>query len=97
MTENIEDFRFNTAIARSMELSNALSDYMKEEKVNKKVLKRYSRNINYITCTLAPHFAEEEWEKLGKTGFVYNENWPKVSEKELAGGTKDIPVQLNGN
>ena len=32
----------------------------------------------------------------GKTGFAYNLEWPKVNEKELQGGVKNIPVQING-
>ena len=96
MTENIEDFRFNTAIARSMELSNAINDYMKEKDINVEILEKTVETLIIVLAPLAPHFAEEEWQKLGKEEFVYNQKWPQVSEKELSGGKKDIPVQLNG-
>ena len=96
MTENIEDFRFNTAIARSMELSNAINDYMKEKDINVEILAKTVETLITVIAPLAPHFAEEEWQKLGKEEFVYNQKWPQVSEKELSGGKKDIPVQLNG-
>ena len=96
MTENIEDFRFNTAIARNMELSNAINDYMKEKEINKEILEKTVETLIILLAPLAPHFAEEEWQKLGKEEFVYNQKWPQVSEKELSGGKKDIPVQLNG-
>ena len=49
-----------------------------------------------LLAPLAPHFAEEQWENLGKHGFVYNEKWPEINEKEMSGGTKQIPVQVNG-
>ena len=96
MTEDIDDFRFNTAIARSMELFNKTSDYVRENEINIDVLLNTVETLIKLLAPLAPHFAEEEWEKLGKTGFVYNEKWPAVNESEMNGGTKDIPVQVNG-
>ena len=38
MTRDIDDYRFNTAIARSMELSNKITEYIREEEINIKVL-----------------------------------------------------------
>ena len=96
MTDDIDDFRFNTAIARSMELLNAVSDYLREEEVNTDVVLNTVETLIKLLAPLAPHFAEEEWEKLGKTDFVYNEKWPIVNESEMNGGTKEIPVQVNG-
>ena len=96
MTNNLNDFRFNTAIARSMELYNALSNYIREEKINKKVAIDTYEVFIKLLAPLAPHFAEEQWEKYGKIDFVYNENWPEVVESELVAETIDIPVQLNG-
>ena len=96
MGEDIDDFRFNTAIARSMELFNAISDYVREEKINIEVLKNTVDIFVTLLSPLAPHFAEEQWEKLGKEGFVCNEKWPEIIESEMNGGTKDIPVQVNG-
>ena len=96
MGEDINDFRFNTAIARSMELSNKLNDYIKEKNINKNVLKDTVEVLIKLLAPLAPHFAEEQWEKLGKTDFVYEQQWPKIIESEMNGGTKEIPVQVNG-
>ena len=96
MTNNLNDFRFNTAIARSMELYNALSNYIREEKINKKVAIDTYEVFIKLLAPLAPHFAEEQWEKYGKIDFVYNENWPEVVESELVAETIDIPVQLSG-
>ncbi len=96
MGEDIDDFRFNTAIARSMELFNKISEYIREKEINTKVLINTVETYITLLAPLAPHFAEEEWEKLGKTDFVYNQNWPEVNEEEMKGGTKEIPVQVNG-
>lgn len=97
MGEDIDKFQFNTAVARSMELLNALMKY--EQLKFPKNMKIFSETIEtYITllAPLAPHFAEEEWEKLGKTTSIHKQEWPKYNEKELQSNTVEIPIQING-
>lgn len=96
MSKDIDDFSFNTAIARSMELSNKIADYMKKDNINYKTLENVISIFVILLAPLAPHFAEELWEKLGKSDFAYNQKWPEVNEEELKGGTKEIPIQVNG-
>ena len=96
MTKDIEEFQFNTAIAKSMELLNAINAYLNEQKINEDIVIDITETFIKLLAPLAPHFAEEQWHELGKTTFVYNEEWPKVNEQELKGGTIQIPVQVNG-
>ncbi len=97
MGEDIEDFRFNTAIARSMELLNKINEYSRENsEINAKVLDETVETYVKLLAPLAPHFAEEIWEKLGHVSSVHKEEWPKVNEDEMKMGTKEIPVQVNG-
>ncbi len=96
MTRDIEAFQFNTAIAKSMELLNAINAYLNEQKINVDIVIDITEIFIKLLAPLAPHFAEEQWHELGKTTFVYNEEWPKVNEQELKGGTIQIPVQING-
>ncbi len=97
MGEDINNFQFNTAIARSMELLNKINEYMREnETVNAKVLIETIETYIKLLAPLAPHFAEELWEKIGKKESVHKEQWPEINEKEMNGGTKEIPVQVNG-
>ncbi len=96
MENDINDYRFNTAIARSMELSNKISDYIRDENVNIDVLQNVIEIFITLLSPLAPHFSQELWEKIGKEGFVYNEKWPEIIESEMNGGTKKIPIQVNG-
>lgn len=96
MGEDIERFKFNTAIARSMELLNEINDYLKLDKVNEKLLKEITKDYLRLLSPLAPHFTEEEWQKLGNTESIHNETWPEINQAELNGGTKNIPVQVNG-
>ena len=97
MAKNIEDFQFNTAIARTMELLNGINSYISEPKVNKDVLMNCVETLMKVLAPLAPHFIEEEWrEILGKKTSVHSEAWPEINEEELKGGSIIIPVQVNG-
>ena len=97
MTEDIEDFRFNTAIARNMELLNSINTYIRDnDNINKNLLIEVIEDFIKLLSPLAPHLSEEMWEQLGKTQSVYKEEWPKVNETQLMGGMKQIPVQVNG-
>ena len=97
MAKNIEDFQFNTAIARSMELLNGINGYINESKINKDVLVNCVETLMKVLAPLAPHFIEEEWRNvLGKETSVHSEDWPEINEEELQGGNIIIPVQVNG-
>ena len=96
ITDDIDDFKFNTAIARSMELFNKISEYLRKDEINVQVVYDTTEILIKLLAPLAPHFAEEQWEKLGKGNFVYQEKWPVIVESEMNGGTKEIPIQVNG-
>ena len=49
-----------------------------------------------LLAPLAPHFAEELWESVGKTTSVHKEDWPKYNEQEMQLKQIEIPVQING-
>ena len=96
MGEDIDQFGFNTAIARSMELLNELNAYEQQEQINKKVLMETIETLIILLSPLAPHFTEEMWEKLGHTTSVHKELWPKFNENEMVLNQIKIPVQING-
>ncbi len=97
MGTDIENFQFNTAIARSMELLNEINDYIRENKeVNVEVLENTVTTFVKLLAPLAPHFTEELWHKLGNVDSIHKEAWPEINIQEMNGGTKDIPVQVNG-
>lgn len=97
MSEDINNFKFNTAIARSMELLNEINKYMRDNSdINESIVKDTVEDYIRLLAPLAPHFSEELWEKLGKKLSVHKEEWPEVKQTELNGGIKQIPVQVNG-
>ncbi len=97
MTQDIQEFQFNTAIARHMELLNQINEYLRVSKnINEKIFKQVVTEYLILLAPLAPHFAEELWKNYGKETSIHKEEWPKVNEEELNGGTKQVPIQING-
>ena len=96
ISKDIEKFQFNTAIARLMEYTNAIYDYMKKEKINYALLKDCLDCYIILLSPFAPHFAEELWEQTDHTISVFNEKWPSVDEKALVKDKMNITIQING-
>ena len=96
VTEDAEKLQFNTAVARLMELTNALSKYVNEENINSNFLKEVLVDHLKILAPFAPHFSEEKWETLGMGYSVFNQNWPDFDENALIKDEIEIAIQVNG-
>ncbi len=89
VTEDIESLHFNTAIAALMEFTNAATKWP--------VLPRdVVEPIVLILAPLAPHIAEELWERLGHEDSLAYAAWPEFDAELLKTKTIVIPVQVNG-
>ncbi|MFA5841669.1 MAG: class I tRNA ligase family protein [Candidatus Paceibacterota bacterium] len=87
--EDIEVFKFNTAISQMMIL---LSSFESDKIVTKESFESFLK----ILSLFAPHITEELWEDLGHTSSIHSEPWPKYDESKLAGDTCTIVIQING-
>ena len=97
VTLDADKFEFNTAIARIMELVNALYKYENEVEVkNMKFYEDVVRDFVKILAPFAPHFSEEIWERLGYEYSVFNQKWPEWDEKALEREMVEIAIQVNG-
>ncbi len=96
VTEDGDKMQFNTAIARLMELTNALSKYLSEESKNLDFLKDVIFDYVRLLAPFAPHFAEEQFELLGNTTSVFNEKWPIFDKNALIKDEIEIAIQING-
>jgi len=97
VTLDADKFEFNTAIARIMELVNALYKYENEVEVkNMKFYEDVVRDFVKILAPFAPHFSEEMWERLGYEYSVFNQKWPEWDEKALERNMIEIAIQVNG-
>ncbi len=89
VTEDIDEMRFNTAIAKLMELTNEM---VKAETIGKAEWESFLK----LLSPFAPHLAEELWNELGHEKTIAYEPWPKfdlelAKEKEIT-----LAVQING-
>ena len=89
VSEDIEQMKFNTAIAALMTLLNQI--YSKGS-INKAELKSLILLIN----PFAPHVTEEMWEVMNFGGAVTDQSWPEFDEAKCVDATVEIAVQVNG-
>ena len=89
VTEDIEGLRFNTAIAALMEFTNTASRW---ETLPRDV----ARQFTLILAPLAPHLAEELWQRLGHDTSLAYAAWPEAQEEFLRSDTVEVSVQVNG-
>ena len=86
---DIETFGFNTAISAMMIFVNHL---IKQPVKPKTVIEKFV----LILAPLAPHIAEELWEKLGRTDSLAYENWPAYDRELVKEKKIELAVQVNG-
>ena len=98
VTEDIEKrYHFNTAIAHLMELTNAIYDYMYEEKEEDKItIEEAIRTLIILLSVFAPHIAEEMWEGIGEKPFVSDQCWPEYDENALIKKMIKMAITVNG-
>ena len=89
VTEDIADFKFNTAISALMEARNDLSD---RDSVSAQTLSVFVR----LLAPFAPHATEELWEQYGGPGSVHKQDWPAFAAEAAEEDTVDIAVQIDG-
>ena len=100
VTEDVERFQFNTAVARMMELVNATNEYRREvdEAARDTTVEReVATTLVKLLAPFTPHFAEELWrEELGNGASVHLEAWPEFDEAAAAAEEIELAVQING-
>lgn len=87
VTDDIENFSFNTSVAAFMICLNELGDCSKRAVLEPLVV---------LLAPFAPHIAEELWEVLGHSGSVCDAACPEFDEKYLALSAFEYPVSING-
>lgn len=89
VTEDIENLKFNTAIAAMMTLLNQIAAV---GSINRREFKDFLMLLN----PFAPHIAEEIFEKLNFGGMLTEHSWPAYDEAECVEDTIELAVQVNG-
>lgn len=95
VTADYDTFDFNTAVARMMELLNALNKYENDGVSNAAFYKECVTDLVKLLAPLAPHMCEEFWEMLGYEYSVFNHGWCEFDEKALVRSEIELAVQIN--
>ncbi|MCR5301716.1 MAG: leucine--tRNA ligase [Lachnospiraceae bacterium] len=89
VTEDIEQMKFNTAVA-------AMMTFINEVYANGSVTKDEMFVFIKLLSPFAPHICEELWEQLGGDGLVATASWPEYDVEKTVDKTVEIAVQING-
>ncbi|MFA6047711.1 MAG: class I tRNA ligase family protein [Parcubacteria group bacterium] len=87
--EDIENFKFNTAISSLMILANA---FEKEKNIGRE----YFETTLVLLSPFAPSISEELWNKLGHKESIFTEKWPEYDEKLIKDEEIELVIQVNG-
>ncbi len=97
VTTDLEELRYNTAIAAMMEYVNVLRGMVSEEDgAEPRVPIGLLDPLVVLLAPIAPHFAEECWQRLGNTKSVFTADWPSYDEALAQEEEVELVVQVNG-
>ncbi len=96
VTDDFENFQFNTAIAELMTLVNAMSKSKSKQVVETLEWQEGLEALIKMLAPIAPHISEELWERTGHTGSIHLESWPSYDESALVKNSISMAIQVNG-
>jgi leucyl-tRNA synthetase len=101
VTDDYDEFRWNTMVAKLMELSNLLSRYRGTAVAAGPEWDEAVRLLLLMLAPAAPHITEELWaRRLEARGepwaSIHVERWPRVDESATIEDTREVPIQVNG-
>jgi leucyl-tRNA synthetase len=96
VTDDLDKFRFNRAVARIRELTNALEDLPAAEPGAGAVLREGLEAATRLLGPMMPHLAEEIWQALGHAELIADTPWPKPDPDLVRDEQVTIAVQVNG-
>ncbi len=93
---DFESFSFNTAVARIMELVNALTKYSEQPKKNEKLYKDTVKDLLIVLSPFAPHVCQELWKNVCNfDGDVITQKYPVFDKDAMKAKTVELLVQFN--
>jgi leucyl-tRNA synthetase len=96
VTGDLARFGYNTAIAALMEYVNGLTKARNTPVAGTPAWEEARRLLTLMLAPMAPHIAEEMWERLGEPYSVHQQPWPRWDEALAAEETVEVVVQVNG-
>jgi len=94
--EDMEVFKFNTAIATMMEYTNYLYKIYEESKISKKLWSESISRLVLHIAPIAPYISEEIWRRIGNNDSVHLQNVPKYDDLYIISEDITLVIQVNG-
>ncbi|HJT05779.1 MAG TPA: leucine--tRNA ligase [Stellaceae bacterium] len=95
VTDHIEKFRFNSAVARIRELTNSLEE-LRDGPGAGAVMREGVETAVRLIGPMMPHLAEELWQLLGHDTLLADDRWPAADPALVVEDTVTVAVQVNG-
>ena len=86
--EDIDNFKFNTAVAKFMKFLNEIE--------HKNIVIKDLKKVLIVLAPFAPYLTEELWEKIGEKFSIHEQSWPEYDKKLIKQKTITLIVQING-
>lgn len=97
VTEDIENFKFNTAVSQMMILLNVIQEELHTGFVRSTpITLRQIKIFLQVLAPFAPHITDELWERLGHTESIHTTKWPIYDASKIATERVTIAIQVNG-
>ncbi|MCL0100130.1 leucine--tRNA ligase, partial [Dehalococcoidia bacterium] len=96
VTEDVERFKFNTAVAALMEYTNFLNRIWERRSVDSRIWQDAIGKLLVLLAPIAPHISEELWEQTGREYSVHNQSLPEWDPGLAADEMITMVVQVNG-
>ncbi len=96
VTEDFENFSFNTAVAAIMELRNAITEAQKGANVETDTWNEAVDSLLLLLSPISPHITEELWSRRGRSYSIHQQSWPTWDEEAVKEDTIELVIQVNG-
>jgi leucyl-tRNA synthetase len=96
ITDGIENFQMNVAVAKIHELTNEVATFTSKEDSDKWSHKEALSILIKVTEPIMPHLAEECWSLIGHSNSVIEVQWPEIENDLLDDDECVIIIQING-
>ena len=93
---DFDAFAFNTAVSSMMEFTNTLFKARDAGLAETPEWKEAIDILVRLLAPIAPHLAEELWERMGLPYSIHKQTWPQADAQAAAEDSIEIPVQVNG-
>ncbi|MFP4327312.1 MAG: leucine--tRNA ligase [Paracoccaceae bacterium] len=92
VTQGVDSFGFNAAIARLYAFTNTLA----RSQAGGAARRQAATALAQLMSPMTPHLAEELWQLLGREGLLVDAPWPEADPAMLVSDTVTLPIQING-